>query len=226
MTIEAFRLIAHRGHPTKQEENSKLSFEHALEAGATCIEFDVQMTKDSIPVVFHDECLHRLCSDSRIISQCNWNDLPPTTMGNAILSLNDFLEFIKMSDCDLHMEIKNPDAIQSCLDLISKHNISDKTTISSFHHGTIEVSKILCPSIKTMALFEGQTDRTRIRHIIAKTKCDALGMDFPSWSAHKHQFPIPTYLYTVNTISDIQLARQHGISGVYTDNINLQLSLQ
>lgn len=54
---------AHRGlHDNKGEapENSMPAFRKAVEAGYG-IEFDVQLTKDRIPVVFHDETLSRVC---------------------------------------------------------------------------------------------------------------------------------------------------------------------
>ena len=54
---------AHRGlHDNKGDapENSLLSIRKAVEAGYG-IEFDVQLTRDRIPVVFHDESLRRVC---------------------------------------------------------------------------------------------------------------------------------------------------------------------
>lgn len=54
---------AHRGlHDNKGDapENSMASFRMAVDAGYG-IEFDVQLTKDRIPVVFHDESLSRVC---------------------------------------------------------------------------------------------------------------------------------------------------------------------
>lgn len=57
------RHYAHRGlHDNKSDapENSMAAFRKAIEAGYG-IELDVQLTKDRIPVVFHDETLKRVC---------------------------------------------------------------------------------------------------------------------------------------------------------------------
>lgn len=54
---------AHRGlfdNDTDAPENSIRAFEKAVEAGYG-IEFDVQLSKDDIPVVFHDASLKRMC---------------------------------------------------------------------------------------------------------------------------------------------------------------------
>lgn len=56
------RLIAHRGlhdNRTKAPENSMAAFKKAVDAGYG-IEMDVQLTKDGIPVVFHDFTLARV----------------------------------------------------------------------------------------------------------------------------------------------------------------------
>ena len=51
--------IAHRGLAGLYPENTRLSFEKALEYKPDAMEIDVQMTKDGKLVVFHDEELGR-----------------------------------------------------------------------------------------------------------------------------------------------------------------------
>ncbi len=56
-------LYAHRGlfdNQTDAPENSLPAFRKAVDAGYG-IEFDVQLSKDGIPVVFHDASLKRMC---------------------------------------------------------------------------------------------------------------------------------------------------------------------
>ena len=47
-------LVAHRGQPQSYPENSLAGFEHALQAGASYVETDVQITSDGVPVLSHD----------------------------------------------------------------------------------------------------------------------------------------------------------------------------
>lgn len=57
------RWYAHRGlhdNKTNAPENSMAAFEKAAAAGYG-IELDVQLTRDRVPVVFHDESLARVC---------------------------------------------------------------------------------------------------------------------------------------------------------------------
>ncbi|WP_244859946.1 glycerophosphodiester phosphodiesterase family protein [Nitrosococcus oceani] len=53
------QLIAHRGYAKAFPENTLLSLDAAVSAGARFVEFDVQLTADAIPVVLHDDTLLR-----------------------------------------------------------------------------------------------------------------------------------------------------------------------
>lgn len=63
------RLIAHRGYAKHYPENTLIGIEAALQAGACFIEFDVQLTKDGVPVVCHDDTLTRTAGvEQRLLS--------------------------------------------------------------------------------------------------------------------------------------------------------------
>jgi glycerophosphoryl diester phosphodiesterase len=55
-------IIAHRGDSAQRPENTLAAFAAALEAGAGIVELDVQLTRDSVPVVIHDASLDRTTS--------------------------------------------------------------------------------------------------------------------------------------------------------------------
>ncbi len=52
-------LVAHRGDAGRYPENTVPSIRAALEAGVRAVEFDVQFTRDEVPVVLHDANLRR-----------------------------------------------------------------------------------------------------------------------------------------------------------------------
>jgi glycerophosphoryl diester phosphodiesterase len=53
-------VIAHRGSSDAAVENTLPAFERAIADGADFVEFDVQLSADGTPVVFHDAQLERL----------------------------------------------------------------------------------------------------------------------------------------------------------------------
>ena len=55
-------IIAHRGASAFAPENTLAAFRRAIDDHADGIEFDVRLSKDHIPVVFHDADLRRLAN--------------------------------------------------------------------------------------------------------------------------------------------------------------------
>lgn len=49
-----FLIIGHRGSPAGKVENTIPSFEKALSENANALEMDICLTKDKIPVIYHD----------------------------------------------------------------------------------------------------------------------------------------------------------------------------
>jgi len=54
-------LVAHRGYMLHYPENTLAAVQAALDAGAQWVEFDVQLSRDRVPVVIHDADLARTC---------------------------------------------------------------------------------------------------------------------------------------------------------------------
>lgn len=68
-------LVAHRGYPAHYPENSLAGVQAALAAGARYVEVDVQLSRDGVPVLFHDRDLQRLCHRSGAIHDYDWAQL-------------------------------------------------------------------------------------------------------------------------------------------------------
>lgn len=52
-------VVAHRGAPLVEPENTIPSFEAAVAAGADAVEFDVRLSADGVPVILHDAAVDR-----------------------------------------------------------------------------------------------------------------------------------------------------------------------
>ena len=52
-------VIAHRGAPRHYPDNTLAGFDRALRFPCDGIEFDVQLSRDGVPVVYHDRTLAR-----------------------------------------------------------------------------------------------------------------------------------------------------------------------
>lgn len=67
-------------------ENTLHSLNHAAKNGADFVEFDVQLTKDLVPIIFHD--FHVLI---RVAKRSNSEHSPPPTLNNNQLNPNSAL---------------------------------------------------------------------------------------------------------------------------------------
>ena len=70
-----FQIIAHRGFSELAPENTYPAFDLAIKSGFHNFEFDVQLTKDHIPVVIHDFDLYRTTGIEGLISEKNFKRL-------------------------------------------------------------------------------------------------------------------------------------------------------
>lgn len=94
------RHYAHRGlhdNRTSVPENSLKAFELAVEAGYG-IEMDIQLSKDNIPVVFHDKTLKRMCGKEGYVWDYTLEELRQNTLADSKEQIPTFEEVLKLID--------------------------------------------------------------------------------------------------------------------------------
>ncbi|MDY0396507.1 glycerophosphodiester phosphodiesterase family protein [Virgibacillus halophilus] len=168
-------IYAHRGASGKAPENTMAAFRIALSEEAEGIETDVQLTKDGVPVLIHDERLRRTTGTGGYVKDVTYQQIKalnanagfPTEVNTPVPSLEEFLEWAKDKPLHLNLELKNNKITYRHLeDIVLKqldaYNLLDRTVISSFN--PLSLKKI-------------ETDQSRYRNRIAyrKTFCKSAG---------------------------------------------------
>jgi glycerophosphoryl diester phosphodiesterase len=69
------QLVAHRGYSARYPENTLLSLEQALLAGACYLECDVQLTRDKVPMLVHDHMLQRTTGNTGNIHEITYEQV-------------------------------------------------------------------------------------------------------------------------------------------------------
>ena len=87
-------ILAHRGLTSKHLENTLEAFLAAFESGADGIEFDVQLSEDLVPVVFHDDNLKRLSSCHKDIDKVNRLDLENIILTSSKYNNNYYIPLL------------------------------------------------------------------------------------------------------------------------------------
>lgn len=88
---------AHRGlfdNEGDAPENSMEAFRRAADAGYG-MEMDVQITKDGVPVVFHDFTLKRMCGKEGKVCDYTWQELKEMKLGKSRETIPLFAEVLK-----------------------------------------------------------------------------------------------------------------------------------
>lgn len=91
---------AHRGlfdNETQAPENSLNAIREAVKAGYG-IEFDVQLSKDDIPVVFHDASLKRMCGIDGKVWEYTLEELQKMKLANSNETIPTFAQVLKEVD--------------------------------------------------------------------------------------------------------------------------------
>jgi glycerophosphoryl diester phosphodiesterase len=83
MTTGTFlpEIIAHRGNAAEFPENTLQALASAVELGVKHVEFDVHLTSDKVPVVFHDSNLERVAGREGNVHEMTWTQLSATPVG-------------------------------------------------------------------------------------------------------------------------------------------------
>lgn len=93
-------LYAHRGlhnNDSDAPENSMNAFQKAVDAGYG-IEMDIQLTKDRIPVVFHDFTLKRVCGAEGKVCDYTFEELQQFYLYKSNERIPKFAEVLKLVD--------------------------------------------------------------------------------------------------------------------------------
>ena len=80
---ERLEIVAHRGWATHYPENTMAAICGALDAGARYVEFDVQLSRDGVPVVIHDPTLDRTAGCPGSVMDLDWSELADIEVGPA-----------------------------------------------------------------------------------------------------------------------------------------------
>jgi glycerophosphoryl diester phosphodiesterase len=155
MSLLLPRVIGHRGAKEYAPENTLESIHTAADLGVEWVELDVKLTKDQVPIIFHDDTLDRTTNGSGPVAEMLYDDICQLEAGSwfadsfagiKIPSLEEALEVIYARNLGFNMEIKacpgrEKETAEVALDyLASSWDDHNRLLISSFSHVSLEVA--------------------------------------------------------------------------------------
>lgn len=166
---------AHRGASEYAPENTMLSFYTGVFMGANGIETDVQLTKDGVAVLFHDETVDRVTDGKGNLEDFTYQELLKLNvikngLKDKIVTLKDFLKAFYHQDLTFAIELKGKNTFKITADLLRKYNLEKKTVVTSFMYDELKNFKVYAPEFEAGYLVEEEiTDE-----LLNKMKSDGI----------------------------------------------------
>jgi len=100
------KIYAHRGASSDFPEHTRAAYEGAIHQRADGFECDVRLTKDSIPILWHDPTLDRMAGTPGDIAALTYEQIRDRY--SQVMLFSDFLEMGITFKKDLAIETKHP----------------------------------------------------------------------------------------------------------------------
>ena len=130
--IFAHRGLTYSGDKKVADENTLESFQLALAAGADYLESDIQVTKDKIPVLFHDTDLKRLVGKRTLIADLTLSELKQIRLPHSgqIPTLAEALT--RFPEAKFNLDLKTSAAETVGIETILSCGAQNRVLVSSF----------------------------------------------------------------------------------------------
>ncbi|HLO77037.1 MAG TPA: glycerophosphodiester phosphodiesterase family protein [Magnetospirillum sp.] len=220
------RVIGHRGACAHAPENTLASFAKAAELGCAMVEFDVRLTADGVPVVFHDDTVDRCTNGRGRVGGMTLDQLKrlDAGAGETVPTLAEVLGLCRQRGMAVNIEIK-PDrgtgaaTAQAALAVARAGWDGPPPLISSFDAQALAAAREVMPAWPRSLLVERVPARwpQLIRHF----ECVAL-------AAHHRTLPaglvaeitragVAVLAYTVNRPGRARRLWGRGVATVFCD---------
>ncbi|UOE44664.1 glycerophosphodiester phosphodiesterase [Agromyces larvae] len=225
--------VGHRGDRAQAPENTLPSLELALD-GLEFVETDVQLTRDDVPVLFHDVELSRVTGDPHRVDELTFAQLSRLDAGRRydaafegtrIPTLDAFLAALaERDDARALIELKaawTPDEVRIVADLLERRGVEGRVVLQSFSIETLDSIAEVAPHLpRIMLIRELPADP---RPIAERFGLIGFGTTVASVTAapealdRAHAAGIAVLCYTLNSEKKWSEVAALGVDGIITD---------
>lgn len=217
--------LGHRGACGFAPENTLASMKKALELNVHGFEFDIQISKDGVPVVIHDDKLERTTNGKGMVADYTLAELQKFDAGKGekIPSLADVFELVDKR-CRLFIELKAEKSEAPVAEIISDYVKRfawsyEQIFVCAFDHSQIANIRAINSDIRTSALIAGIP--VSLAAIAEEAGAWAIAPNVHHISealvadAHKRNLKVVTW--TANDARDIARVKALGVDAIISD---------
>ncbi len=237
MPLKIPKVIGHRGAKAYAPENTLESIATAASLGVEWVELDVKLTRDNVPIIFHDEELDRTTNGSGKVAETNYEDIQQLEAGSwfadsfagiKIPTLEEAIDIILRHNLGLNLEIKpcpgrEKETAEIALDHLSQiWDDMDKLLISSFQHVSLETAMDLAPDYARGLLIGGEEMPENWREVAAYLEASTINLGSRlvtrAVADEVMDLELPLLVYTVNDPMQARALQKLGVDAFFSDN--------
>ncbi len=229
-------LLGHRGCRGEFTENTFAAFDHAIECGCDGFEFDVRLSSDAIPVVWHDarvrgrgiarQTFHNLrewcATDQRpterpaIQRGAIAGRLPPRE-AIALCRLEEVLaRYAHVGWLDIELKVRGVEA--QVAELLRRHRPAHGFVISSFRKPVLLELHRIDPTLPLALIFDRMPREKTWRTLPIQFVKPKARLVTPARVRQFHAAGMKVLTWTVNRPSAMHRLREAGVDGMIGDN--------
>lgn len=216
-------IIAHRGASAERPENTLAAFRRALALEVDGIELDVRVTRDGVPVVFHDPTLRRMTGRAGRVAAKTWAELAalPVRGAEPMPRLVDVLRLTR-GLAVVQLELKSG-PVEPIVHAIRSARAAEWVILASFDRRLVASARALAPAIPRMLISEGrEAPAALIRRLAA---CGAGGLSVnhrairsEAWVNHFQARGYAVWTWTVNDPVAARRLAGWGVDALLSDD--------
>lgn len=235
MPLKLPKIIGHRGACAYAPENTLESIKTAHDMGVDWVELDVKLTRDDVPIIFHDDDLNRTSNGSGPVMLASWDEIQQLEAGSwfsdsfagaKIPALEETLELLIDLKMGLNLEIKpcpgrEIETAEVALDYLSRvWDDHDRLLISSFSHVSLETALDMAPDWHRALLLETEWPENW-KDLAEYLNTATININGNACTREQVEEIIdygkPIIAYTINDPRRARLLQSWGVDSVFTD---------
>lgn len=217
-------VIGHRGAPLRAPENTLASFRAGLAAGIRAFELDAHVTRDGVPVAFHDHSLRRLTGDRRRIASCTWAQLRRLRVAGTerIPRLVDVLRLLR-GRALVQLELKRGARVAPVIAAVRRARAEQVVHLASFSGRIVRDCARLAPGIPRELIAHRPREARGLLARMRAVGAGGLSLDHrlvrsASFVRRLHAAGATVWCWTVNDPGRARRLAARGVDGIISDN--------
>jgi len=217
-------IYAHRGASRDYPEMTRAAYTAAIEEGADGFECDLRLTRDEVPVLWHNASMLERAGHAGLIAELTFAQVQQRYP--EILTLNDFLDIAIPAKRDVLLETKHPVISGNRIEEIVAATLTDrkvlnsiKVSVMSFSWNAVEKMRRLNKEIPTTFLLPKRSLLLAAKYSSASSIGPSIALirEEPEIIEKIRNWGKGINVWTVDRGADIELCRDLGVDILITN---------